>query len=95
MNGHERDAGGRVCQILILVGQEAHFAQEIRNGCEIDAFVRAVGDKLLNGIEQLLHVLRTVDSFSTAVERQGGENTRLFERLFGKRVGIHRLALFA
>ena len=69
MHGHQRHALFGVLQVLVLIGLQTHLAQKIRDGRIVDAFVHTLIDELMNSVQQLLHVLRTVDSFLRAVQR--------------------------
>ena len=93
MNRHQRHPLRRVCQVLVLVGLKAHLAEEVRHGREIDAFARALLHKLVDGVEQFLYVLRTVDTFLCAVHRQGCHHAGYPQYALGESESIHHLAL--
>ena len=78
-----------------MVGQQTHFAQEIGDRRIVDPFVLTLLHKLMNGVQQLLHVLRAVDPFGGAVQCQRGHHARCAKYHLRKTEGIHLFALIA
>ena len=93
MYGHQRHAFGGVLQVLVLVRLQTHFAQEISDGGIVDAFILPLCHELTDGVQQLLHVLRAVNTFLCQVQRQGGRHTRNAEHGLGELVCVHCVAL--
>ena len=48
MNGHQRHTLRRVRQVVVLISQQTHLTQEIRDRRIVDAFVGALIDELMD-----------------------------------------------
>ena len=88
MHRHQRHAFGGVREVLVLVGLEADFGEEVGDGGEVDAFLLPLDDELTDGVEELLDVLRAVDAFRRRVDRECGHDTCRAERLFSKSISV-------
>ena len=88
MHRHQRHAFGGVREVLVLVGLEADFGEEVGDGGEVDAFLLPLDDELTDGVEELLDVLCAVDAFRRGVDSERGHDACRAERLFSKSISV-------
>ena len=93
MHRHERNAFGRIREILILISLQTHLTQEIRDWRIIDTFFLTLRNELTDRIKQLLYVLRPVNTLRRHIGRQGGHHAGHTQHRLRKTICVHCLAL--
>ena len=88
MDGHKRDAGRVVLDILVLVGEQTDLSEEVLYRCERDAFVDALLYELVDTGKEFVEVLLAVDALWRAVKCCSRHDTGLTHDCFCELVGI-------